>query len=70
MGMVRPEVRLAYRRESANSDRVDSQATSKAVSDDDSKGKKVEDADSASRPANLTRNREDDEIANPADRTS
>lgn len=70
MGMVRPEVRLAYRRGSTGSRRMDPGAISKPASEADRKSKEVEKRDLTSWPANLTPNREEDDIANPTDRTS
>lgn len=69
MGMVRPEVRLAYRRGSTDSGSADRRAMLKLDSDGDLKSSGIDEGNFTSRPTRLTPNQEDD-IANPADRTS
>lgn len=69
MGMVRPEVRLAYRRGSTDLGRGLG-VVSKHAGDGDHICSEGDQSDCTSRPANLTPHQEKDDIANPADRTS
>jgi hypothetical protein len=69
MGMVRPEVRLAYRRGSANVGSAQNATTSRPVGEVGLKSNGIDESNVTASPTRLTPNQEDD-IANPADRTS